>query len=226
MPWVDVDEPYAKPPKLRPVSSPTSWSGPLDIDRGWAELADVAVRREPDWDLSGCSELTVSGSVLDGVSCADPGLELEVRRSEIGGCDLSQVRIRSLLATRLHGCKLTGTDLSGATIHDVVFERCHFRQSNLRQAQLRRVQFLGCTFDDVDCFELQAEDVEFPETALDQVNVDRLRAERVDFRGATAMALTAVGSLAGCLVGEHQIPALAYSLVFSVGADVERIDAE
>ena len=178
--------------------------------------------RDEPCDLDGCRELAVTGSTLDGVTCAEPGLTIEARRSELVGCDLSQASIRTLLNTRLDGCKLTGTDLSGATVQDVVFTRCRLRLINLRMAQLRRVRFDNCTFDDVDCYELQAEDVEFEATALNEVNIDRLRASRVDLRGATALTLSGVGSLSGCLIAEQQVPALAYSLVFAVGTDVER----
>jgi hypothetical protein len=222
VPWVDVDEPYAKPPRVRAPKPSSTWNGELILDDGCADLVDVAVTRDADVDLTGCTELALIDASLDGAAVVEPGMVLDANRSELVGCDLSHVAVRSLRATRLTGCKLTGADLSGAGLHDVEFNQCYLRHAVLRMAQLRRVRFIDCTFDDVDCFELRAEDVEFPGTALDQVNVDRLQATRVDLRGATSLALSAVGSLAGCLIAEHQVPVLAYSLVFSVGTDVER----
>lgn len=222
VPWVEVVEPYAKPPKVPPVRPSTTWSAPIDLDRGWAELADVEVSRDQELDLTGCSELTVGDSRIDGIAFPADELEMEIRRSDLTGCDLSQTRITSLLNSRIAGCKLTGTDLSGATITDVEFTGCSLRYTNLRMAKLRRVRFVDCTLDEVDCFELQAEDLELPGTSLVQVNVDRLQATRVDLRTATELGLAGVGSLSGCLVDEHQLPALAYPLAHAVGIEIER----
>lgn len=222
MPWVEVDEPYAKPPKVRPVRPSATWSGPIDLDRGWAELTDVEVGRDQGLDLTDCTELEVGDSRIDGIAFPAAELEIEIRRSELSGCDLSQATIVSLLNSRLDGCKLTGTDLSGATISDVEFTRCSLRYTNLRMAKLHRVRFVDCTLDEVDCFELLAEDLDFPGTSLVQVNVDRLQATRVDLRNTTELTLTGVGSLSGCLVDEYQLPALAYTLAHAVGVEIER----
>ncbi len=225
MPWVDVDEPYAKPPRVREIDPPNNWDGVVDLDEGFGELIDVTVTRDFNCDLTGCVELTVTDSTLDGVVFTDPGTVLEARRSQLNGCDLSQAIVRSVVSSRIEGCKLTGSELSGASLQDVVFDRCHFRHANLRMAKLRRVRFVDCSFDDVDCFELNAEDVEFTGSTLERVNVDRLQASRVDLREAKTLGLSGVGSLTGCLIAEHQIPALAYSLVFSVGVGVEQPEA-
>ena len=197
--------------------------GPLELDRGWAEILDATVEPDSGFDASGCHELIVSTSVLDSVVLGvEPAMTLEASGSEFRRCDLSGATIPSLRSTRMEDCKLTGTDLSTAALQDVVFDRCRFRHVNLRMAKLRRVRFVDCTLDDVDCFELRAEDVEFPGCALDGVNVDRLSAERVDLRSANVLAFNSVGSLAGCLIGEHQVTALAYSLAFAAGAGIER----
>lgn len=189
-------------------------------------MLDVSVERGSGFDLTGCSELSVTDSAIDGVDVIEQAMALEARRSSFTGCDLSRSTISSLHGCRFEGCKFTGTDLSGAGLHDVRFERCYFRHANLRMATLLRVEFVDCEFDDVDCFELKAEDVDFPGCSLDKVNVDRLAATRVDLRGANTLALTAIDSLAGCLIAEHQVAALAYSLVFAVGAGIERHDDE
>ena len=222
MPWVDVDEPFAKPPRIRLTDPQVAWSGSLELDRGWGEVADFSVGRNSGFDLSGCTELTVTDSVFNGIDRVEPGMVFEVRRSAFSNCDLSRSRVSSVHVGRFDGCKFTGTDLSGAVLQDVQFLRCSFRHANLRMARLLRVQFVDCALDDVDCFELHAEDVEFPGCALDEVNVDRLSASRVDLRGATALSLAGIDSMSGCLIGEHQVPALAYSLAFAVGVGVER----
>ncbi|MEM9563504.1 MAG: pentapeptide repeat-containing protein [Actinomycetota bacterium] len=222
MPWVDVDEPYTKPPRLQPIDPPGDWSGSLAIDRGWAELVDVVAGPDPAPDLAGCTELTVTESVVTGLTGVEAGLTIEARRSRLGDADLSQASIRSLIGVRLDGCKLTGTDLAGARLTDVELRRCSLRYTNLRMARLERVRFVECTLDEVDAYEAEATDVEFVDTALNEVSVDRLRAERVDLRGATSLSLTAIGSLAGCLIDETKLMALAYPLAFAAGLGIER----
>ncbi len=222
MPWVDVNEPYARPPRLHRVEPAGDWSGTLDVDRGWAELIDVAAGPEPAPDLAGCTELTVTESVVTGLVGAEPGLTIEARRSHLVHADLSQASMRSLIGCRLEGCKLTGADLSGARLTDVELVRCSLRYANLRMTRLERVRFVDCTLDEADAYEAEATDVEFVDTALSEVNVDRLRAERVDLRGATSLALTGIGSLAGCLIDETQLMALAYPLAFAAGLGIER----
>lgn len=225
MPWIEVDEPHARPPRVSAVAPSARWTGPLAIDRDWGELSDVEVDREAGFDPSGCRELSIVDSVIDGVELGggdEPPPTVEVRRSVLRTCDLSRVRIRGLHAAHLDGCKLIGTDLSGAVLADVVLERCALRYANLRMSRLRRVRFVDCTLDEVDAFEVDAEDVAFPGTTLDAVNVDRLQASRVDLREADRLVLNGAGRLTGCLVAEYQLPGLAYSLAMAAGLDIEQ----
>lgn len=223
MPLVEVSEPHAGPPRLPAVGGPAPWSGDLEIDRGWAELSGVEVRGVDGLELDGCEQLSVVASLVVGLTLpAGPSPEVEIRGSVLEDCDLSGVRVRSLRGSRLVGCKLGGTDLSDGDVADVVFERCVLRYTNLRMARLKRVRFDGCRLDDVDAFQLQATDVDVDGSALVAVNVDRLLATRVDLRGATELGLTAVGRLDGCLVADHQLPALAPVLAMAVGLDLER----
>lgn len=172
-------------------------------------------------DLDGCQQLEVSGSVLEGVRLG-PGPTIEVRQSRLVDCDLSGARLTVLRGCRLEGCKLDGTDLSDARLIDVALDRCRLRFTNLRMARLERVAVERTTLDDVDAFDLQATDVGFDGSALESVNVDRLQAIRVDFRGVTQLGLAAIGRLDGCLVADHQLPALAPVLAMAVGLDLER----
>lgn len=222
MPWVEVAEPFARPAKPAPVGERAAWTGPVAIDRGLAELIDVAVDGA-DLDLDDCVELSLVDSSLVALS-VEPGLALtiEARRSVIERSDLGQARLSSVRASTFDGCKLSGTDLSSATVADTVFTNCVLRFTNLRMASLQRVRFVDCVLDDVDCYELRAEDVEFERCTLRSVNVDRLQADRVDLRGATELLLTGVGRLTGCLVAEHQLPSLAYSLALAADLGIER----
>ena len=223
MPWIEVAEPHAKPPKLPRVSPGRMWEGPLAVDRGWAEFDGVTVERDVQPEMTGCSELTVSASTVTGQDLAiDPPLSIECFNSTILDCDLSRSTIRAIRGSRFEGCKFSGTDMSQAALTDVVFERCSFRYTNLRMAKLKRVQFLDCQFDDVDGFELEATDVDFEGSQLQKLNVDRIIATRVDFRGATELVLSGLSKLDGCLVAEEQLPTLAYGLALAANLDIER----
>ncbi|MEL6984091.1 MAG: pentapeptide repeat-containing protein [Actinomycetota bacterium] len=225
MPQIEVDEPHAKPPRLPAFRSGSPWTGPLDPDRGLAELVgvsvDAGVHPIDEGDLARCSELMVEDSTLRGIGLGvEGGPQLEIRGSELVSCDLSQARVSVLQRSRLEGCKLAGTDLSAASLTDVEFARCTLRYTNLRMARLRRVRFVECTLLDVDGFQLELSDVSVDGCRLTGVNVDRLVAERVDLRGAAELGLSGVGRLDGCLVDDHQLPALAPLLALAVGLDL------
>lgn len=236
MPLVDVTEPYARPPRLPAVRPAGAWSGELEPDRGWAELVGVLVDgAAPDGatlgealggaalDLAGCDRLSIADSVVEGITLpSGPAPAIEVRNGRLSSCDLSGARLAAVRGTMIEGCKLGGTDLSGAAITDVVFERCTLRYTDLRMARMQRVTFLDCTLDEVDLSGVEASDVVVDRSSLWAVNIDRLRATRVDLRGATELGLSAIGRLDGCLVADHQLPALAPSLALAVGLDLER----
>lgn len=204
MPWVEPSEPHARPPRVIAPGAPATdlppWDGVLNLDRGAAELLDVQVARPVEIDLSSCAELSVRDASLTGVSMASGlNMVLDVHRSTLDGCDLSAVRIATIRASRLVGCKLNGTDFAGTTTADVVFERCTFRCGDWRMARFKRVSFVDCVLDEVDAFEGLLEDVDFPGSRLTGVNVDRLDATSVDLREAIEISLQGVGRLNGCL---------------------------
>ena len=228
MPWVEVTEPWAKPPRWREPAPATTWAGPLEVDRAWAELAGVTVEPGADLELSAVTELSISDSAVAGATLTptDLGgageLALEIHRSRLDDCDLSGTAIRSLQSSTLQGCKVIGIDLAGATVSDVTFERCLFRYANLRMARLRRVRFDGCRLDDIDGYRLDAEDVSLPGCELSGVNLDQLQASRLDLRHATELGFSTISRLDGCLMAEHQLVALAPALAMAAGVDVER----
>lgn len=223
MPWIEVEEPHVKPPRIRPIRPTNRGADSFAIDRGWGELDSVEIDRGTDLDLPRCSELSIADSVVTGLSFApEDTLTVDCHRSELRDCDLSRVTVRSLRNSLVVGCKLSGTDFSQAGLADVVFERCSFRYVNLRMAKLNRVRFEGCKLEEVDGFELEAVDVEFPGTELLAVNLDRLQATRVDLREAADISFNGVGKLSGCLVSEEQLPALAYTLAFAADLSVEK----
>ncbi|MGH1490347.1 MAG: pentapeptide repeat-containing protein [Acidimicrobiales bacterium] len=224
MPWITVDEPFAKPPRVVEVSQKPEWAPPLSVDRGWAELSGVTVSGDPALDLGDCQELTIEDSALTGIAVGGEGssISVEIYRSHLDGCDLSGRSIRNVRGTRLTACKMIGTDFAGGVIADTIFERCVLRYANLRMAKLSRVQFVDCSFDEVDCYQMEAADVSFPGSTLVAVGLDSLNANRFDLREANEITLSAITRLEGCLVSEHQLAGMAHSLAMAAGIQVER----
>lgn len=223
MPWIEVVEPHAKPPRLKPVGLPGRWSGRVLVEDGLVELTGVAVDRTQALDLAGATEVEIGQCTVVGQSLAsDTAPSLECQDTVLEDCDLSRLTIRALRRSRLVGCKLTGTDLSTATVSDVVFERCQLQYTNLRMAKLKRVQFVDCVLHEVDGFELEATDLSFPGSTLQEFNLDRLVATRVDLRDAAELDLTGIGRLDGCLAAEVQLPTLAYAMAAAAGLNIEK----
>lgn len=219
MPWIDVAEPHARPPKL-PLDREVTAEASLVAEGGWAEVTGGRIAPGGLDAIANAAELSITdGHVVGGRLPA--AAEVELRQSLLIDVDLSQMRLRSVRGTRLTGCKLVGSDLSGTSVVDTVFANSSLSLTNLRMATLERVAFVDCALSEVDCYELTATDVTFDGCTLDGVNLDGLRATRVDLRGATELSLAAATSLGGCLVAEHQLPALAFSLALALGLDIE-----
>ncbi len=222
MPWIEVSEPFAKPPKLVKPKLWPEWTPPLEIDRGLAELVSNAFG-EIQLDLDSCDSLEITDCSFAGTSLANAQeAEISVWRSTFERLDLSGLSFQTVRQTRFVGCKLVGTDLAGATLEDVLFENCALRHLNLRAAKLNRVRFDNCTIDDADLFEATITNVDFVQSTLSEVNVDRLNAAHVDLRDATQLEFKGLSNLKGCLVTEEQLPSLAYSLAFACDLGIEK----
>jgi len=183
---------------------------------GWVDVSEpyVASPRLP-------AELTPDTELR---AAAQDTSALDIYRCLVERIDLSQRRIEGLFETRLVGCKLTGTDLAGTAIEDTIFEDCTLGYTNLRMARLERVRFERCVLDEVDAYEARLLDVDFGDSRLVSLDIDKVRAERVDLRRAGELGLRAVGRLDGWLIGEHQLPAMMYSLAAAAGLGIERFE--
>ena len=219
MPWIDVEEPYARPPRGCGVLSPPD-DAVVDLDDRWGSIDGAAL--DGPVDVSACERVDISGSVLSGVTLVTGDeVELDVRNCELVDCDLSTLRFRTLAASRLVGCKLSGCDLGGATVRDVEFERCLLRLASFRMTELVRVCFETCMLDDVEMFDARLEHVSFPESTLQSVDIDRARFAHVDLRSATAVDLRSCSGLDGCLLAPEQVHELAFVLALASGASLE-----
>lgn len=225
MPWIEVAEPHAEPPRL-PRRALTPSSSSLELDGRWAELIDVETTGQTI-DLESCSSLEIRSSRLSGVRFENAeGVDVEVRDSEFVDCDLSRMRFRSVGTSTFDGCKLTGADLSGAQVRDVRWRSSRFALANLRMATFERVQWHDCVVEECDLFDSTLTDVDLAGSSIIELNLDRARFERVDFRSAGDLQLSSFSTLKGALFSPSQLPAMAFTLATALGADIESDAAE
>lgn len=224
MPWVEVAEPFAAPPRRLGPAAPPGDEAVIELDD--AGVIIDAVIRGP-LDISSCSRLEIRGSVLRGVSfegAAD--VEIDFAATHLANCDLQGIRVMRATDTHFDACRLSGCDLGGAVLNDVAFDDSVVRMTNLRLAELGRVRFDSCTLDEVDLHDATLSDVAFPATALRTVEVDRTRFATTDLRGATEIDLRSCRRFEGCLLSENQIVALAFVFAAAAGAAIERPDPD
>ena len=221
MPWIDVDEPYADPPRaVGPLSTPGD-DGTVDLDERWGSI--LSSELAGGVDISGCDQVEIRGSVLRGVSFrARPGVELDVTASLFVDCDLSALRFTKLTNTAFEGCKLSGADFSGGLVRDVRFDRTLLKLSVLRMAELERVEFRDATLDDVDCYEAGLSHVSMPGTALRAVELDKARFRAVDLREATELDIRSCRRFEGCLLDQAQLLPLVPLFAEAAGVSVAR----
>ncbi len=153
VPWIEVDEPFATPPRGAGVLAAPDGAGFVELADRWGSIEGA--RLHGTIDATACERLELRGSVLHGAAFATgDGLELDVRNCELVDCDLTTLRFRALTNTRLVGCKLSGCDLGSAQVRDVEFydttlidvsfpdstlhavdvDRSHFQRVDLREA--------------------------------------------------------------------------------------------
>lgn len=225
MPWIDVSEPHADPPRSAgPLSEPTG-DGTVDLDDRWGSIIEAELRGGVD--ISACEQVEIRGSVFRGVSFrSQPGVELDVTASTFVDCDLTALQFTKLTNTRFEGCKLSGVDFSAGLLRDVVFDRALLKLSVMRMAELERVEFRDATLDDLDCYEAKLSHVAMPATTLRAVDLDKARFHAVDLRGALELDIRSCRRFDGCLLGADQLLPLVHLFAEAAGVSIERPTAD
>lgn len=222
MPWVEVDEPFAAPPRLSEPSPVGEWDFDPGSEEGWLDLDDALVEGDT-LNLEGVKEVSIRDCVLRDVAViASPRTRLEIHRCRIERSDLSGCALSTVVGTRFVDSKLVGVDLSESEISNVSFERCTLRLANLRLAKLQRVCFETCDMHEADLYGAGIEDLVVPGSRLTAVSLDRVEADRFDLRGVEVLQVTAVGALRGFLVSEAQLAGLTDLLALATGIGVQR----
>ncbi|SIO86774.1 pentapeptide repeat-containing protein [Nocardiopsis sp. JB363] len=114
-----------------------------------------------------------------------------------------------------------GTVSFGCEIQRVVFSSCKLSGVNFRASHMVDVVFQDCVLDDVDFSEASLTRVTFPGSALRGVHLAKAKLREVDLRGASELDLASgFESLAGAVIGQAQLIALAPALAANTGITV------
>jgi len=221
VPFIEPTEPYAIPPQLADVDVAGETSE-VDADGRYGTLRGVKVTGE--LDLRGCDDLELIDCVLDGVSFAGTGVELDLTRCSLHACDLSGVRVRSVRKSSMNECRLAGSDFSEGQLEHVRIVGGTMRYANLRMAQCTRVAFDGVAMSEVDFHGGSLRHVNFDQSSLEKVNIDGCSLKNVDLRGASTLGFTVLRSLSGALISEQQVMELAWLFAMASGVDIETSD--
>ncbi|WP_017586333.1 pentapeptide repeat-containing protein [Nocardiopsis ganjiahuensis] len=141
----------------------------------------------------------------------------------------------------MHTVRMSGTDIAectwldshvlaslfaatasfGCDIQRVVFSSCKFNGVNFRTSRMVDVLFQDCVLTDVDFGAASLTRIAFPGSSLRGVNLTRARLREVDLRGASELDLASgFDSLAGAVIGQAQLLALAPALAANTGITV------
>lgn len=222
MPWVEVAEPFAAPPRAAgPLSAPAG-DGVVDVEDRWGSILEAEMTGGVD--LGHCEQVEVRGSVFRGVSFrAAPGIELDVTASSFVDCDLTALRFTKLTNTTFEGCKLSGVDCSAGVVRDVRFDRTLIKLSVLRMAEFERVEFRDSTLDDIDAYEVRLSDVAMPGTVLRAVDLDKAQFRAVDLRKVLELGIASCRRFEGCLLTQEQLLPLVHLFADAAGVSIERV---
>jgi uncharacterized protein YjbI with pentapeptide repeats len=210
----------------------------------WAAMADLTL---PGLQPAGRDELRVAGrydglafdDLASGDVAADDASFLECRlrgcviedgawrRARLRSCLLEDVRVTALDASDstwadvvVRGSRIGALVAHGASFVRVTIEHGHLDYVNLRGASMSQCQFLDCRIGELDLGGAEARDVRFVRCEIDSLAVRGAAFDAVDLRGARLVGLDGVAGLAGAVVTEAQLVALAPALAAHLGISV------
>jgi hypothetical protein len=118
------------------------------------------------------------------------------------GSDWANVKARGVELRRVEisDARLTGAELSEATLLDVIFEACRLDLVGLRMSSLERVVFRDCQMPECDLYAAKLKDVLFERCELTGATLSEIRLERVELRGCALEGVRGVEALRGARI--------------------------
>jgi uncharacterized protein YjbI with pentapeptide repeats len=118
--------------------------------------------------------------------------------------------------------RLTGAELSEATLTDVVFDDCRLDLTTFRFAKLERVVFRDCRMAECDLFEATLTDVLFERCELREATFSGVKVRRVELRGCDLTGLHGAEALRGARIPWDDV--LENGPLFAAALGVEIVD--
>ena len=147
----------------------------------------------------------------------------------LGDCtvtgDLANLRApqAALHRTAFEQARLTGAELTEASLRDVTFADCRIDLASLAAARLERVAFVDCDLREVALSEAVLRDVRFERCDLGGADLARVRLQRVVLAGCTLDGIRSVGDLRGATMPWPDI--VANAGLFAAAAGIRALEA-
>jgi uncharacterized protein YjbI with pentapeptide repeats len=128
----------------------------------------------------------------------EPSLEIgDLVDALVANADWTNQRSPRLALKRVEvrQTRLTGAELSEATLADVVFDDCRLDLATLRFAKLERVVFRDCLMTECDFYEASIKDVLFERCNLRESTLSSVKIERVELRGCELAGVQGIEAL-------------------------------
>ena len=135
--------------------------------------------------------------------------------------DFSAGRIRSVYRSVFTDCKFQGTQIE-QLVSGVRFKNCVIRDVDFRWCRIRDVIFEECVIENCNFFEASLRNVKFPKSTFRGLGFDRSKIVNVDMSGLLSLEVGDPNTLAGCLINEIHIPAIADRLIANAGILIEK----
>ena len=146
---------------------------------------DIAVESLP--------ELSLSGSILEGVSFANVTIgRLRCKDVRFSHCDFSNAVLRGFEARRVEfiDCRLLGAKAAECDWHDVLVERCDASYLQLNGGKVLTCEFRSSRLDEADLRGADVTESVFVDSSLRRAELTGARLKDTDLRGADIEAIT------------------------------------
>jgi uncharacterized protein YjbI with pentapeptide repeats len=153
----------------------------------------------------------------------DAALEADgLRDVVLRQANLANRRARRTLLERveLHGCRMTGLQLSESTLRDLTVADCRVDLAALRFCTLERVVFRGCQMAELDLVEAQLSSVVFEHCDLTGADLSHARFGRCELRGCTLEGVVGIERLRGVAMPWPDVVGLAGAFAAALGIRV------
>lgn len=166
------------------------------------------------FDETALDRVTLINAAFDGVTM----LDTEIRGSELSACIMTGGIFNRV---RFSGCRMSGIDLSRASLHNVTFTGCKLDMANFRFAKLDGVKFEDCTLTETDFQVGELANVDFDDCTIERAIFDQCKIRSVDARTSELSQIHGWRYLRGMTIDHTQLVHIAPELASDFGLKVE-----